>query len=107
ALAGQPVIRYHQDTFDVPPGGVLLATGGGFDQAFRVGSALGLQPHPEVTPELLTGWLGSGRGRQRAIDLGVDPDVVLEEFSASEERTAAMAAEVFDAWIDEVLCSAG
>lgn len=107
ALAGRPVIRYHQDTFDVPPGGVLLATGGGFDQAFRVGSALGLQPHPEVTPELLAGWLGSGPGRQRAIDLGVDPDAILSEFSASEERAAALAAGVFDAWIDEVLHSAG
>ncbi|MFV9671700.1 MAG: type 1 glutamine amidotransferase [Acidimicrobiia bacterium] len=107
ALAGRPVIRYHQDTFDVPPGGVLLATGGGFDQAFRIGSALGLQPHPEVTPELLTRWLGSGRGRQRAIDLGVDPDAVLAEFSASEERVEVMAAGVFDAWINEVLHSAG
>jgi GMP synthase (glutamine-hydrolysing) len=68
ALAGRSVIRYHHDTFDVPPGGILLATGGGFDQAFRLGSALGLQPHPEVTPDLLRGWLGSGRGRQRAID---------------------------------------
>lgn len=107
ALAGRPVIRYHQDTFDVPPGGVLLATGGGFDQAFRIGSALGLQPHPEVTPELLTVWLGSERGRQRAIDLGVDPDAVLTEFTASEERVATMAAGVFDAWIDEVFRSVG
>ncbi len=107
ALAGRSVIRYHQDTFDVPPGGVLLATGGGFDQAFRLGSALGLQPHPEVTPDLLRGWLGSGRGRQRAVDLGVDPDVVLADFSASEDQVAAMAAEVFDAWLDEVLRSVG
>ncbi|MEA2010990.1 MAG: type 1 glutamine amidotransferase [Actinomycetota bacterium] len=107
ALAGRSVIRYHQDTFDVPPGGLLLATGGGFDQAFRLGSALGLQPHPEVTPDLLSGWLGSGRGRQRAIDLGVDPDVVLADFSIAEAEVAAMAAGVFDAWIDEVLHSVG
>jgi len=104
-LAGRSVIRYHQDTFDLPPGGVLLATGGGFDQAFRLGSALGLQPHPEVTPDLLRGWLGSGRGRQRAVDLGVDPDALLAEFSASEGQVATMAADVFDAWLDEVLRS--
>jgi GMP synthase (glutamine-hydrolysing) len=107
ALAGRSVIRYHQDTFDVPPGGTLLATGGGFDQAFRLGSALGLQPHPEVTPALLRGWLGSGRGRQRAVDLGVEPDMFLADYSGSEEQVAAMAAEVFDAWIDEVLRSVG
>lgn len=107
ALTGRSVFRYHQDTFDLPPGGVLLATGGGFDQAFRFGSALGLQPHPEVTPHVLGGWLGSGRGRQRAIDLGVDPDALLAEFSASEEQVAAMAAEVFGGWLGEVLHSAG
>lgn len=102
ALAGRPVIRFHQDTFDVPPGGVLLATGGGFNQAFRVGSALGLQPHPEVTSNLLRGWLGSGRGRQRAIELGVDPDAVLAEFAASRSEVEVMAAGVFDAWLDEI-----
>jgi GMP synthase (glutamine-hydrolysing) len=107
ALTGRSVIRYHQDTFDIPPGATLLAIGGGFDQAFRLGPALGVQPHPEVTPDLLSGWLGSGRGRKRAIDRGVDPDALLAGFSASEEQVAAMAGEVFDAWVDEVLRSVG
>jgi GMP synthase (glutamine-hydrolysing) len=107
ALTGRSMIRYHQDTFEIPPGATLLATGGSFGQAFRLGSALGVRPHPEVTPDLLSGWLGSGRGRKRAIDLGVDPDALLAIFSASEEQVAAMAGEVFDAWLDEVLQSAG
>ncbi len=107
ALAGRPVIRYHQDTFDMPPGATLLATGGGFNQAFRLGSALGLQPHPEVTSDLLGGWLGSERGRQRARELGADPDTVIAAFAASETEVETMAAGVFDAWIDEVLHSAG
>lgn len=102
ALAGRPVIRYHQDTFDVPPGGILLATGGGFDQAFRLGSAIGIQPHPEVTPDLLAGWLGSERGRRRAIDLGADPDAVVAAFTAAAPEAEATAAAVFDAWLDEV-----
>jgi GMP synthase (glutamine-hydrolysing) len=106
ALAGRSMIRYHQDTFDVPPGGVLLATGGGFDQAFRMGPALGIQPHPEVTSELLAGWLGSERGRQRVIDLGADPDALIAEHRAAESEAAATASMVFDAWIDEVVQSA-
>ncbi|MCL1692138.1 MAG: type 1 glutamine amidotransferase [Actinomycetia bacterium] len=106
-LAGRRTIRYHQDTFDVPPGATLLATGGGFDQAFRMGSAVGLQPHPEVTPDLFRGWVGTERGRQRAIDLGADPDAVIAAFTAAEAEAEATAALVFDAWIDEVLHSLG
>ena len=102
ALAGRPVIRFHRDTFDVPPRGVLLATGGGFDQAFRLGSAVGIQPHPEVTPEVLTEWLGSGTGREVAIRSGSDPDALIAEFAAAESQIAATASAVFDAWLDEI-----
>ncbi len=101
-LAGRPVIRFHQDTFDVPPGGVLLATGGGFNQAFRVGSALGLQPHPEVSPELLAAWLGSGTGREVAIRFGTDPDLLIAEFTEAGHQASRTAAAFFDAWLDEV-----
>lgn len=107
ALAGRPVIRFHQDTFDIPSGATLLATGGGFNQAFRFGSAVGIQPHPEVTSALLGGWLGSGRGRQRAIELGTDPDALIAAFTEAEEEIAKTAAAVFAAWLDEVVHSAG
>jgi GMP synthase (glutamine-hydrolysing) len=102
ALAGRPVIRFHRDTFDVPPGGVLLATGGGFDQAFRLGLAIGIQPHPGVTPELLTEWLGSGTGREVAVRSGSDPDSLIAEFAAAESQIAATASAVFDAWLDDI-----
>ena len=107
ALTERRVIRFHQDTFDAPPGATLLATGGGFDQAFRIGSALGIQPHPEVTPDLLGGWLGSGTGREVAIRSGADPDALIADHRAAESEAAATASAVFDAWIDEVLRSVG
>ncbi|MEN8112852.1 MAG: type 1 glutamine amidotransferase [Actinomycetota bacterium] len=102
ALAGRPVIRFHKDTFDVPPGTEVLATGGGFPQAFRFGSALGIQPHPEVTPALLSGWLAHGSGREAAIAAGTDPDALVAELTAAEEEVATTAAAVFDAWLDEL-----
>ncbi len=107
AFAGRPVIRFHQDTFDLPPGATLLATGGGFDQAFHVGSAIGIQPHPEVTPMLLSGWLGDGEGRRIALEIGTDPNALIAEFAAAEADAATTAAAVFDAWIGVVLHSAG
>ena len=103
ALAGRRVIRFHQDTFDLPPGATLLATGGGFNHAFRVGTAVGIQPHPEVTPSLLGGWLADGDARQLAIDSGTDPDALVEAFAAAEAEVKETAAAVFDAWIDEIV----
>lgn len=99
-LADRRVMRFHEDTYDPPPGAVVLANGGGFDQAFRVGQALGLQPHPEVTPELLGGWLGSGSGRDLAIRSGFDPDGIVEAFTAAEEDVEATATTLFNAWLD-------
>jgi GMP synthase (glutamine-hydrolysing) len=103
ALTGRRVIRFHQDTFDLPPGATLLATGGGFNHAFRLGTAVGIQPHPEVTPALLGGWLADGDARQMAIDSGTDPDGLVGAFAAAEAEVMETAAAVFDAWIDEIV----
>ncbi len=103
ALAGRRVIRFHQDTFDLPRDATLLATGGGFNHAFRVGTAVGIQPHPEVTPSLLGSWLADGDARRLAIDSGTDPDALVEAFTAAEAEVKETATAVFDAWIDEIV----
>ncbi len=50
--------QWHHDSFDIPDGGVLLATSTACPhQAFRVGdSAWGLQFHPEVTEPIIRDW---------------------------------------------------
>lgn len=54
------VLQWHEDTFDIPTDGVLLAIGKDVrNQAFRVGRcAYGLQFHIEVTPQMITDWFG-------------------------------------------------
>lgn len=106
ALAGRRVIRFHEDTFDLPHGATLLATGGGFSHVFRAGTAVGIQPHPEVTPALLARWLVDGEARQMAIDCGTDPDALVEGFTAAQAEVEETAAVVFDAWIDEIVATA-
>jgi len=101
AFAGRRVIRFHQDTFELPPGVEPLASAGGFLQAFRVGSAIGIQPHPEVTPALLSEWLADGGGRRLAIESGADPDSLTETFAAAEAEVKETARAIFDAWLDE------
>jgi GMP synthase (glutamine-hydrolysing) len=57
--AGQPgaVFHWHADTFDLPPGATLLARGAVYaNQAFRLGSVIGVQWHPEVDAAVLAGW---------------------------------------------------
>jgi GMP synthase (glutamine-hydrolysing) len=105
AFQGRPVIRFHRDTFDLPDGATLLGSAGGFVQAFRMGSAVGIQPHPEVTPTILAGWLADGDARQMTIDAGTDPDELVATFAAAEAGVEATAADVFDAWITEVVAS--
>jgi GMP synthase (glutamine-hydrolysing) len=53
-----PIFQWHQDTFDVPEGAVLLATARLCrNQAFRMGNvAYGLQFHPEMTPKMVKSW---------------------------------------------------
>lgn len=53
------VFQWHEDTFDVPSGGVLLAEGDTCrNQAFRVGSSLyGLQFHVEVDDAAIREWI--------------------------------------------------
>jgi GMP synthase-like glutamine amidotransferase len=50
--------QWHHDSFDIPDGGVLLASSAACPhQAFRVGeSAWGLQFHPEVTDSIIRDW---------------------------------------------------
>ena len=52
------VFQWHEDTFDIPEEGVLLATSAGCShQAFKIGRcAYGIQFHIEVTETIITDW---------------------------------------------------
>ena len=58
---GDRVLRWHEDAFAVPSGGVLLLEGDPVapNQGFRMGErSWGVQFHPELTKELFEAWLG-------------------------------------------------
>ncbi len=59
ALSGPSVFaESHSDVVtDLPPGATLLASSDLYrNQSFRVGSAVGVQFHPEASPELMGSW---------------------------------------------------
>jgi len=50
------VFQWHGDTYSLPKGAELLASSELYPQAFRIGSAVGLQFHLEVTKDLIKEW---------------------------------------------------
>jgi len=96
-----PVAVSHGDTWDLPPGATLLAQSARYRHAFRLGSALGLQPHPEVGPEPFARWTHSKPLDELARD-GIDPEAAIAAVRAGAEAQRAMAARLFGAWAAEV-----
>jgi GMP synthase (glutamine-hydrolysing) len=75
----QKVFQWHEDTFELPAGAVLLASNAHTtNQAFRYGRrCYGLQYHIEVSPELLDLWLSFAK--QEIIDsFGIETYHTLE-----------------------------
>jgi GMP synthase (glutamine-hydrolysing) len=62
------VFHWHNETFNLPKGAILLSTGKTVNnQAFRAGSAVGVQFHPEVTFPTISRWCESIRHDEREV----------------------------------------
>ena len=84
------LFEWHHDTFDPPPGATLLAGGAVYpSQAFRVGSVVAVQFHPEVDGPLLAGWWA---GTTPA------PNYPIGEVMAGASRNAANATRLLEAF---------
>lgn len=100
-LSMEPSLMMHRDTWDLPPGGVLLARSARFRQAFRLGSALGVQPHPEVDADIVASWFAHESSVELARRAGADPAEVLAAVLGNMARVNAAADRFFGAWISE------
>jgi len=108
-LTGLPnpqwIMESHEDTFDIPAGGVALMTGDDcLNQAFRVGrAAYGFQCHFEATPALIDSWV-SGFGPSVRKSLGERADATFarlkEDNTARAKAQRAFAEAVSDRWLD-------
>jgi GMP synthase-like glutamine amidotransferase len=92
-----PWFQWHFDTFTVPPGAKLIADSAAGPQAYAVGRSLGVQFHPEVTPEIMDAWV---RAYRHELDQeGVDPDRLLSETYQRAADTRAAAWRLFDGFL--------
>jgi GMP synthase (glutamine-hydrolysing) len=75
------VFHCHEETFEIPHGGLLLATSSGCPhQAFRYGNAYGLQFHVEITSEILMEWFNGKPELPEYVDIyrGIERDFFIQ-----------------------------
>ncbi|MCG3170862.1 MAG: hypothetical protein CALGDGBN_02433 [Pseudomonadales bacterium] len=100
ALAGQPVLHWHGDTFDLPPGATGLASSALYpNQAFAVGErVLALQFHAEADARRIEQWL-IGHCCELA-HAGVDLAALRAASSTHGAGLRAAGARLFARWLD-------
>jgi len=87
------VLHWHDDAVSLPPGATLLASSSTTPvQAFRLGSALALQFHPELEPGMLDLWLSTPEMTDR---LGEDEIEAIRADGAKYLPDLAPAARAF------------
>jgi hypothetical protein len=95
-----PWFNWHFDTFTLPPGARLIAATAVAPQAYVVGRNLGLQFHPEVTPEIMESWVKAYRHELDGD--GVDPDALLEETHRLAPEVRRRSERLFNAFLTRV-----
>jgi GMP synthase (glutamine-hydrolysing) len=82
------VFQWHEDTFDVPKGGDLLAVGKRCrNQVFRIGNhAYGLQCHTEITPDMVEDWMRGEEANADVAGIMSDTNRLCQEFRKQAVR---------------------
>ena len=96
-----PWFQWHFDTFSVPEGATVVAETDVGPQAYVIGRSLGVQFHPEITPEIMDDWVRVYR--HELDESGVDPDALLEETQRRAESARATSRRLLDAYLERIL----
>jgi GMP synthase-like glutamine amidotransferase len=96
-----PWMQWHYDRIEPPAHATVLAVDDLCVQAFRVGRALGVQFHPEVTREHLAGWIDGG-GASELRQLGIDCDRLIAETDAIQPDVTGRTNRLVDWFLSEV-----
>jgi GMP synthase-like glutamine amidotransferase len=95
-----PWFQWHFDVITAPPDATVLAETDLGTQAFVAGRSLGLQFHPEVTPEIMDEWV---RAYRHELDAeGIDPDALLEETNRRAGESKRTSWRLLEGFLDRV-----
>jgi GMP synthase (glutamine-hydrolysing) len=85
-----PWLNFHFDAFSVPPSAQLLGHTDLAAQAYRQGAAMGVQFHPEITPEMFDTWIrywhSTEEGQRFLQNAGDLPQRMRAEIEQREEQ---------------------
>ena len=99
-------LQWHSDTFGIPDGAVALARSDAYEnQAFRVGTAYGLQFHIEVGTELASDWsevAAYAESLEEIMGEGAVPRL-LAQVDVNEREMTGLARALFARWLGHVL----
>ncbi|MCG2622590.1 type 1 glutamine amidotransferase [Arthrobacter sp. I2-34] len=88
---------FHTDTFIPPADAELLAVSDRYPQAWRLGSALAIQFHPEISPAGIRQLLALEEDKLRSY--GIDVDDVIAEAAAARDTGWAGAQRIIGGWL--------
>lgn len=93
------VLHWHRDTVGLPDGAQLLARSAQTKvQAFRFGSALGLQFHLEVTAAMLEEWLEEPSMVKELKAAGGSKSKLREAFAQADAQIQPLGEQVFSSF---------
>jgi GMP synthase-like glutamine amidotransferase len=93
-----PWLEWHYDRFLLPPGATEIARTPHATQAFRHGRHLGVQFHPESTPEIVAEWAAADGERLQRLGLG-DGRHLIAATGAERDAARAAAFQFFDGFL--------
>ncbi len=85
--------HHNYEVFSLPPDATELARSNGTPTVFAQGRSVGIQFHPEVTPDVAQGWAHED---ERFAELGIELDSLLDPELEATARSNAF--RLFDAW---------
>jgi GMP synthase-like glutamine amidotransferase len=100
-VSAGPWFQFHYDRWTVPATALEVARNSAASQAFTYARNLGVQFHPELTTEMLSGWLNNG-GRDLVIKDGQDPDVLLAHTEAEQLNAKERTNQLVDAFLRDI-----
>ena len=96
-----PWFQWHGDRWVLPDGVTAFARTDTAEQAFVVGRSLGLQFHPELTPDQLAGWLRTG-GEDYLAARGLGSEELVARTASEASAAAARSRRLVHRFLDQV-----
>ena len=100
-LASGPWMQWHYDRFTVPDGATELARSDVGPQAFTVGRSLGLQFHPEVSADIVHGWLNSAPAEELNKP-GIDVEQLRDDATRLAPEAKPRTERLVDWFLDDI-----